>query len=226
MSWLYMKTKYSKWTRADDILLAKSYPRVGQVKILKIFPHRTIEDIKIRSRLLGCVKKSYWTQKETKIVIDNFESRGAKYVSEKTGRSEDSVYWKAYSLGLKRPCLSRRGELSYQYKGYKGISGSHWHRIQRNAKRRKLGIDLSIEYCWELFEKQSAKCALSGLDISFSSRVNSYDGTASLDRIDSTKGYLKGNVQWVHKDINKMKWDMSDSDFIRNCQAVIDYHKS
>ena len=29
--------------------------------------------------------------------------------------------------------------------------------------------------------------------------------TASLDRIDSTKGYVPGNIQWVHKDINRIK---------------------
>ena len=34
-----------------------------------------------------------------------------------------------------------------------------------------------------------------------------YKGTASLDRIDSTKGYVRGNIQWVHKDINWFKRD-------------------
>lgn len=27
-----------------------------------------------------------------------------------------------------------------------------------------------------------------------------------FDRIDPNKGYIIGNVQWVHKHINMMKW--------------------
>jgi hypothetical protein len=45
--------------------------------------------------------------------------------------------------------------------------------------------------------------------------------TASVDRIDSSKGYIKGNVQWVHKTINKMKWGYSQGEFIEFCEAVV-----
>ena len=44
--------------------------------------------------------------------------------------------------------------------------------------------------------------------------------TASLDRIDSTKGYSKDNIQWVHKDINCMKMDFSQQYFIDLCVKV------
>ena len=45
--------------------------------------------------------------------------------------------------------------------------------------------------------------------------------TASLDRIDSSKGYTKSNIQWVHKDINKMKSDFSMLRFLELCYAVL-----
>ena len=44
--------------------------------------------------------------------------------------------------------------------------------------------------------------------------------TASLDRIDSCKGYTIDNVQWVHKWINVMKSDHSQDEFIALCRAV------
>lgn len=47
-------------------------------------------------------------------------------------------------------------------------------------------------------------------------------GTASLDRIDSSKGYIKGNIQWVHKDINKMKNNYNQAYFINLCALVVD----
>ena len=36
----------------------------------------------------------------------------------------------------------------------------------------------------------------------------------SLDRIDSSKGYTKDNIQWIHKDINKMKQTFTNSELI------------
>lgn len=45
-------------------------------------------------------------------------------------------------------------------------------------------------------------------------------GTASLDRIDSTKGYVVGNVQRVHKSVNMMKQSLPNHIFIDWCQKI------
>jgi hypothetical protein len=50
-------------------------------------------------------------------------------------------------------------------------------------------------------------------------------GTASLDRIDSSKGYEEGNIQWVHKHINFMKRTYSQEYFIDMCKKVADNNK-
>lgn len=47
--------------------------------------------------------------------------------------------------------------------------------------------------------------------------------TASLDRIDSTKGYVEGNVQWIHKRLNIMKGKSTDVTFIKDCERVVRY---
>jgi len=44
--------------------------------------------------------------------------------------------------------------------------------------------------------------------------------TASVDRIDSNKGYIKGNVQFVHKDINLMKNVLNIEYFIEMCKKI------
>jgi hypothetical protein len=44
--------------------------------------------------------------------------------------------------------------------------------------------------------------------------------TASLDRIDSSKGYIEGNLQWLHKRINIMKGNMSEKEFLDFCESV------
>jgi hypothetical protein len=60
---------------------------------------------------------------------------------------------------------------------------------------------------------------LSGLPIEFGTKGREL-GTASLDRIDSTKGYTPENVQWLHKDINQMKMDLTEQKFIDLCKKV------
>jgi hypothetical protein len=111
------------------------------------------------------------------------------------------------------------------YKGYGEIYGTYFNRIKNSAKQRELNFELKIEDIWHLFLKQNRKCALSGLKIEFSSKCDSNDGTASLDRIDSSKGYTIDNVQWVHKDINYMKQDNSDADFIKYCCLIADHSR-
>ena len=48
--------------------------------------------------------------------------------------------------------------------------------------------------------------------------------TASLDRIDSKLGYILGNIQWVHKQINEMKMDLAEVDFLRWVKIIAEYH--
>lgn len=111
--------------------------------------------------------------------------------------------------------------------GYKGISGSCWNRIQKNSKRssrknrRDFEFLITKKYIWDLYQKQNGKCALSGIDIVLDVGSQTKSQTASLDRIDSNKGYIEGNVQWVHKDINSMKMDYSETYFIEMCKFVV-----
>jgi len=49
-------------------------------------------------------------------------------------------------------------------------------------------------------------------------------GDASLDRIDNSKGYHLNNVQWVHKDVNRMKWIFEQDYFIKLCNKVSEYN--
>jgi hypothetical protein len=127
-------------------------------------------------------------------------------------------------------CLkARKAQDSPGWTGLGKISGYLWARIrnQANRKSRTLPFTITKEYVWGKFQEQGGKCALTGwdLNIELSSKVAS-TRTASLDRIDSTKGYEPGNVQWVHKDVNQMKWDLSSARFIDVCKAVIIFQEA
>ena len=110
--------------------------------------------------------------------------------------------------------------------GYGEISGSFWNRIVLGAtKFRDIGISVKIEDVWNLFLKQNRKCSLTGLEIKFASH-NRDETTASLDRIDSSRPYEDGNIQWVHKDVNWMKQSFDEKYFIEICGLIHNHSKN
>lgn len=116
------------------------------------------------------------------------------------------------------------GSNSEYWVGVGKLPNTIFLKIKGQAKRRKICFELTIEYLWDLFVKQNQYCNLSGLLLSFpASCRDRYNGnyTASLDRIDSTKGYVVGNVQWLHKDINMMKQALTQNKFIEYCNLIV-----
>lgn len=135
------------------------------------------------------------------------------------------VHNRAKTCGCK---CNRYGEKDIGWTGHGKISGWFWTHIKRGAADRPTPVefDITIEYAWQKFLEQEGKCALSGLKLEFETGFhNAKNRTASLDRIDSTKGYIEGNIQWVHKDINKMKWNYPQEKFIEFCKLVAGYKK-
>lgn len=126
-------------------------------------------------------------------------------------------------------CFSKKGSAHHQWTGIGEISSGFWYdHIVKSANGSKYGnrtrrvkdLTLTIEEAWDLFLKQDRKCALSGIELIFPNKGKDKSWTASLDRIDSSKGYVLGNVQWVHKDINIMKNKFDNQYFIEMCKKI------
>lgn len=120
--------------------------------------------------------------------------------------------------------INRKGNKSPNFTGHKEIPSSYWTNIKSRANNKNIEFSITIEYAWDLYEKQNKRCVFTNLDLNFSSKLTSHLRTASLDRIDSSKGYVEGNVQWVHKDVNYMKQDYSDEYFIKICNLISKIH--
>ena len=93
---------------------------------------------------------------------------------------------------------------------------TRFNRLKRTAKSRKIDFSLTIEYLWNLFINQKQLCTITG---DFISNIND----ASLDRIDSTKGYVEGNVQWVTKQANLSKHVMTMDQLYQFCKKVLNH---
>lgn len=83
----------------------------------------------------------------------------------------------------------------------------------RNIKKRFKEVNVTIDDLKNQWEKQNGLCYFTGIELVLSSYgkiIKNQIYTASLDRIDSNKGYIKNNIRWVSRSINYMKNDMSD----------------
>lgn len=108
------------------------------------------------------------------------------------------------------------------------LKNTVWGHIKKGAVDRKLEFAVTREECYGLFVKQGRICALTGLPLRFADTIRQHHKggtTASLDRKDSSRGYLPDNVQWVHKDVNRMKSDLDESYFRSLCALVVDHSK-
>lgn len=121
--------------------------------------------------------------------------------------------------GISTRCLScgnaperHVGANNGNWKGIGTVPGYYLNRREISSSAK--------EEAAQLIEQQKFKCALTGLPISFT------DKSASLDRIDSNLPYVKGNIQWVHKDVNVMKNGYSLDYFIKMCKLIADYNKN
>lgn len=121
-----------------------------------------------------------------------------------------------------------------QYARWRGcgqLSGTYWHTVVRNAKSRGLEVAITIEDAWNVFVKQEGKCVITGIELFMDpmlhlSRRNktSNKHTASLDRIDSSRGYTLDNIRWVHRVVNLMRLAMTDEEFIGWCKKVVEHN--
>ena len=89
-------------------------------------------------------------------------------------------------------------------------------KIQRCAKARKIEFNLTKEYLNDLFESQNGLCAITGDSLE---DINK----ASLDRINSNKPYIEGNVQWVTVQANKSKHILSMQELYEFCHKVLNH---
>lgn len=108
----------------------------------------------------------------------------------------------------------KKGKDVYNYTGYEDISGKKWSSIKSNAIIRGLEFSITKEQVWEKYLEQNKKCYLTKQDISFKEK------TASIDRLDNSKGYNIDNISIVHKDINIMRNKYSIDYFIEMCNLV------
>jgi uncharacterized protein with gpF-like domain len=102
--------------------------------------------------------------------------------------------------------------------------------MKTRSQKASLEFDVDIEFIQELYEKQSGKCVLTGIDfeIGEGSFRKSYRRpfAPSIDRIDCKQGYTKNNIRIVCVIVNIALNDFGDLIFDKMCEAYVNNKKS
>lgn len=159
----------------------------------------------------------------------NFEKRTGEY--NRCKRSDWNHFCSRKCYGeFHKERLTKHGKENYKkflktYKRQKDeLSHFRWHLhgVRQRAKDKNYKCCITLEYLKDIWEKQNGTCPYTGWKLNpvyFSSKgVDKY--SASLDRIDSSKGYIEGNVQFVSVMANYAKHTWNEQDFIDFCVAV------
>jgi hypothetical protein len=135
-----------------------------------------------------------------------------------------------------KPCVSKK-QASYhkmtwsdekmQFTAFKRTKSvrSFLQYLRSKAIQRKNNENfISLDELENLWFKQNGKCALTGWDLTMTLGKGVVNTNCSLDRIDSSIGYFKGNVQLVCRSANVAKNNLSMSEFLNLCKSISKKH--
>jgi hypothetical protein len=103
----------------------------------------------------------------------------------------------------------------------------HFSLAHRRARNKNIEFSITVEDLRQQWNKQGGACDYSGWKLDNPSRTIEWEGypqhprRASLDRIDSSKGYTKENVHFVSLIANYAKNEFTSEDLRNFCLAVV-----
>ena len=95
-----------------------------------------------------------------------------------------------------------------------------WNQCRNKAKRK--GIEFNLEESDIIVPKV---CPILEIPLEYGTKSN-YDRSPSIDRIDNTKGYVKGNVWIISEKANKMKNSATYQELQTFCKNILRYSPS
>lgn len=129
-----------------------------------------------------------------------------------------------------RPCFRTRSSVNQKLRHHGGGVTYHMGYILRAARLRARKFEvpyaLDVEFMTCLLQLQGARCALTGVSLTFTKGRGHQPTNASVDRIRPELGYVPGNVQLVAYHVNAMKSNLTLPQLVEWCRLVVSRHDS
>lgn len=98
--------------------------------------------------------------------------------------------------------------------------------VRYRSRANNAEFDIDQTYLLQVYEEQGGICALSGKPFDVRSRIAGREYASpwgiSIDKIDPSIGYLKGNVRLICTMANVAKGRWSDTELLEFCQSVME----
>lgn len=131
-----------------------------------------------------------------------------------------------------KKCLDKIKEKKTKIKKPKNMNESifkklkrKYHNIKAKAFQRKLEFSLNIQDLIDLWMQQNGKCAYTGKKLVFTNTEHS-PFQLSIDRINSSKGYVKGNIVMCSYWINNAKSTFAIQRLTDLCEQFVNFQKT
>ena len=95
---------------------------------------------------------------------------------------------------------------------------------KKRRKRVALTMDQFMEEWRKQFKKYGLICPLSGQEMTYQQGLGNLETNISIDRIDSSKIYEPGNIQFICRRVNSMKNHFSNHDLVFWSRAIAVHH--
>ena len=132
------------------------------------------------------------------------------YAKPEIKERQKEYYTKYYSI----PEIKER-QKENQYRLRSSIPGKLTS-IKSRSKERNLEFNITLEYLESIYPDDSL-CPLLNIPLDWNSPPK-HPSTPSIDRIDNSKGYIKGNVQWVSWRANRLMSDATPDELLMVAQ--------
>lgn len=102
-------------------------------------------------------------------------------------------------------------------------------RVQASARGRNIEFNLSKEFLYKLYEKQKGACYYTGKRMNLTiysgimpnrENIDKFKDYLTIDRLNSSKGYVEGNVVLCTLKVNTAKGSLSYDEFVQICNFV------
>lgn len=175
---------------------------------------KTLKDTALKILRRGCCRKCMTDHRNLDCPEGIWNRSDGKWCKRCSGCGVEQAYTrKAHAVSSLQSDWKCRACCA-KTKGYPvGPKMRLYNKFSKSAASRGIEWHITPEQMFESFE---GRCAMTGWEIS----LDYGNTTASLDRIDSDKGYTPGNIQWVHSMVNMAKNRYSQERFVEMCKAV------
>ena len=217
------REEWEEWSKEEEEIILKNYFIIGKQNTIQLMKDSGFK------RSDGSIynytrrHKDSMTQLSPEDIYPNIDG---KRINPKTGklfvrgdtREKDDKFFGQYLSDFMTGKIDPRltGLLEECWMSLRTYLGTNYRQAKQKAETKGWDFNLTKEYLVDIFP-DDWMCPVFKTKM----KINGGDTSPSIDRVDSTKGYIQGNIQWISYRANVIK----NNGTIEEHEAIIKYMK-